>query len=83
MKKSIVHVTDHALLRHLERVLGVDVEALRQEVGRSIDKVMIEGACGVVIEGFDYRIEGTTVVTVVQSSRPDKRTGRIRRVRDD
>lgn len=82
MKKSAVHVTDHALLRYIQRVLGVDIELHRRQVGRSIDKVMIEGACGVIIEGFSYRLEGMTVTTVVEASLPDvrhrKRRGRRR-----
>ena len=34
MKKSIHPVSDHAVLRYLERVHGVDVEAVRREVDR-------------------------------------------------
>jgi hypothetical protein len=30
MKNPITHVTDHALLRRMERVLLVDIEGLRQ-----------------------------------------------------
>lgn len=83
MKKSAVNVSDHALIRYLERVVGIDVELHRRQMGVAIDKVMLEGACGVVIAGFDYRIAGETVTTVLEARRPDRRTGRQRRDRDD
>lgn len=83
MKKSRVTVSDHAVLRHLERVLGIDVESCRRHIGHKVDKVMIEGACGVVIDGFHYRISGGVVTTVLIAARPDIRCGRQRRDRDD
>ena len=53
MKKPRAIVTDHAVLRHLERVQGIDVEAVRRELGFKVDAA-IEGdtTAPSVPEGF-------------------------------
>ena len=35
IKKPRVQVTDHAVIRYLERALGMDVETIRREIGRA------------------------------------------------
>ncbi len=66
MKKSIVTVSDHAVLRYLERVASMDIERIRRSIGRSIDAVMLKGATGVIIDGIRCRIDaGSGVVTTV------------------
>lgn len=76
MKKPSVHVTDHAVIRYLERVMGLDVEALRREIGRKA-QVALEhpGATGVVVEGFAYRLVEGRVVTIAPRCQPDRHTG--------
>lgn len=70
MKKPIAYVTDHAVLRYLERVLQVDIEAHRQEIGRMVDRALEhEGCSGVVIDGFSYKLRGNAVTTVVEANR--------------
>lgn len=83
MKKSVVHVSDHALLRYLERALDLDVEWYRRNLGRRLDQVMLEGATGLRIDGLQFRIQEGVVVTVVKINRPDPKTGRQRRDRDE
>lgn len=84
MKKPIAHITDHAVLRYVERQLGIDVEALRTEIGRKVDAAVEAGACGVIVGGVEYRIEGISVVTVLKPGKPDRRIGRRRgRVQDE
>lgn len=72
------HITDHALLRYLERHVGIDVEAHRRDMERAVEKGVELGACGVVTGGIRYRLEGAAVVTCVHASVPDVRTGRVR-----
>lgn len=67
MKKSIVHVTDHAVLRYLERVHGVDMEGLRRRIGRRVDRGVMFGAGRVKIDGVVFCLSGKTVTTVVKS----------------
>lgn len=83
MKKPLIPVSDHALVRYFEHVLGVDMEAQRRRIGRRIDRAVGLGASSVVIDGFRYMIADGTVTTVVQVSRPDVRTGCQRQVRED
>lgn len=78
MKKPIVIVSDHALVRYIERVLGVDVETLRREIGRRVDRGAELGACGVEVDGWLYKLQDGTVTTVFEASRPDLRRGRQR-----
>lgn len=83
MKKPLTHVSDHALIRYFERVLGIDVEHHRRVVGRKVDRAIEMGASGVQIDGFSYKLSGATVTTVMEVSGPDIRTGRQRRERSE
>lgn len=84
MKKPLIPVSDHAVIRYLERVQGVDVEAIRAEIGRVCQSgVEYPGASGVVVGGFRFKIKEGVVTTVLDASRPDVRTGRQRRDRPE
>ncbi len=86
MKKPLVHVTDHAVVRYLERVIGMDVDAIRREIGHKVDLALDHpGASGVVVEGFVYRLVETRVVTITPRCEPNRHTGRKggRGVRDE
>lgn len=59
------YITDHAMLRYLERVVGIDVAAHRREVEQRVATAVDLGACALVREGFRYRIDDIRVTTVV------------------
>lgn len=65
MKKPRHTVSDHALLRYLERAHGVDFEQLRRELGRRIDAAVDghDGAIAVNMDGLTFRIAENHVVT--------------------
>jgi hypothetical protein len=69
MSKPRVRVSDHAVLRYLERVGGFDIEALRRDIRDRVYKAAASGASAVVIDGFRYCIrfdhEGGRVITTV------------------
>lgn len=65
MKKPVIKVTDHAIVRYLERVLLVDIEGLRNRIGHLADNAAKHGASGVNIGGVRYLLRGDTVTTVV------------------
>ncbi|MBN2740032.1 MAG: hypothetical protein JXR35_03925 [Rhodobacteraceae bacterium] len=76
-------ITDHAVIRYLERVKGIDMDALRHEIGQLVARGYVQGACGVRVSGFNYRIENGVVVTVLQESRHDHRHGRRTRAKHE
>ncbi len=51
MTRRPVHVSDHALVRYLERVGGFDIERLRRTIAAHVRKQAPEGASALVIEG--------------------------------
>ena len=80
MKRPPVHVTNHAVLRYLEREKGMDIEAIRTEIARKVDVARDhEGASGVIVGGLVFKLQGLTVTTVIPHSEPDRRTGRVKR----
>lgn len=72
------HVTDHALLRYLERRLGIDVDTHRAAIEEAVQRGVEHQACGVLWDGMRFRLVGHKVVTCVHRSQPDVRTGRAR-----
>ena len=81
MKKPATRVTDHAVIRYLERVMGVDVEGLRRRIGRTVETGIQERAGGVIVNGFVFKLKGRAVTTIVLHNQADRRTGRCRRRR--
>lgn len=80
MKKPVAPVSDHAVLRYLERVRGFDVEAVRLEIGGIVGLHLDHpGACGVRVGAYSYKLSGGVVTTVVRINGPDPRTGGARR----
>lgn len=70
MKKPQHAVTDHAVIRYLERVRGVDIEALRRRIGRKVDLALELEASAAVADGFCYRIVNGKVVSVSRQHSP-------------
>lgn len=81
MKKPIAIVTDHAVLRYLERVQGVDVESARLELGFMVDDAVRQGALATVADGIRYVLVDGRLVTCVAVKSVSLRNGRRRRSR--
>lgn len=64
MKKPRAHVSDHAVLRYLQRVHGVDIEGLRRRIGRVADLAVEHNASSVLVGGHRYLVRDGVVVTV-------------------
>lgn len=68
-KKRRIHVTDHALLRFLERVGGFDIDGLRRNMASRLRDAAATGAPAVVIDGHAYCLthneDGSTTLTTV------------------
>lgn len=80
MKKPFLQISDHALLRYLARVQGVDIEAIRMGLAHKLDacvpEEMQDGICGIQHEGFTYKLKSGVVTTVLTSeARPRGQRG--------
>lgn len=64
-------ISDHALIRYLERVKGFDLEPIRREIEKVCQKA--SGGSGqrrLSVDGFTYMISNNRVTTVVFGSTP-------------
>ena len=57
-------VTDHALIRYLERVVGIDVEVHRRAVAALVGVAVAHGAGALVHDGHRYCLSKAFVTTV-------------------
>lgn len=80
MKHRPLRISDHALIRYLERVKGVDVDALRAEMNDVLRPALDHPtARGIIIGSYCYKIENNTVLTVIRKNSPNPRTKRGRK----
>ena len=69
--RSRVTVSDHALLRWLERAKVLDVEAVRAMLEASLERAFAAGSglgaarFSIVADGLIYLVRGDTIVTVL------------------
>jgi len=69
------HVTDHALLRYIERRAGINLEQLRGELALTLTRAMaaaepIGGEYRILLDGVEYVCVDNHVVTVLVRSAP-------------
>lgn len=57
-------VTDHALVRYLERVCGIELDGYRREIEARTAHAVEVGACGLISEGWRYVIVDGRIVTI-------------------
>lgn len=76
MKNPITKVSDHAVVRYMERVLLVDVDGLRHRIGQVADSAVKQGASSVTVGGVRYLLRGNTMTTVVPVKRRRKGRGK-------
>ncbi|MFN3319959.1 MAG: hypothetical protein ACK43M_14515 [Allorhizobium sp.] len=67
----IVEVTDHAVLRYLERAQGINVEGLRAQIRQIVLKGAEHGASAVHYEGMRFVLRNNSVTTVLNRVRPE------------
>lgn len=68
-----VRVTDHAILRYLERAHGLDVDAVRRHVSGLAATAGELGAIGVVVENVKLRLEAGVCTSVLKPRWPTRR----------
>ncbi|MEO0678840.1 MAG: hypothetical protein AAF192_00330 [Pseudomonadota bacterium] len=81
MSKPRLGVSDHAVLRYLQRRWGVNVAALRRRIAKEADgaQAFRDLPCRKVCKGgVAFVIEGDRVVTVLPRNKASGRKGRRR-----
>lgn len=76
MAKETFRVTDHALIRYLERAMGLNVEIVRQHIQGICEGPAAVGAVSVRAEGVRFEIRNNTVLTVAPDRSNPSNTGR-------
>jgi hypothetical protein len=72
-------ITDHALLRYIERVLGVDVAGLRAEIlNPNVIAAIAGGASSITKDGVKFVVKGNALVTVIDAKTPQRKVQKSR-----
>jgi len=71
-----LRVTDHAVLRYMERAMGLNVEIVRQHIEGICKNPAALGAVSVRTEGVRFEIRNNTVLTVAPDRTNPSNTGR-------
>lgn len=59
------HISDHALVRYMERVLDYDIEAIREKMDKpGLREAVTGGALKVRIDGVDFVCKRRKITTV-------------------
>ncbi|WP_425087013.1 hypothetical protein [Stappia sp.] len=58
-------VSDHAVLRYIERIYGLDVDAVRRHIADEVASAAAAGAITARIRGASYVIRDGVVVTII------------------
>lgn len=70
-------ITDHALLRYLQRELSIDVEGIRDEMASDYVRAACQaGATKIIIGKIEFRICRAGLVRTVVDKRPNRKTSR-------
>lgn len=74
--KDPIRVTDHAVLRYLERAMGLNIEVVRDHILQLCVAPASFGAVCVRAEGLRFEISDGTIITVTPDHQTPNRTGR-------
>lgn len=74
MPKKHVSVSDHALVRYCERVKGVSLDFLRQDIEDKVRNAVKLGASGVKVDGVYFALDGAKVITCYETDEGRQRT---------
>jgi hypothetical protein len=79
ISKEPVRVSDHAVLRYLERAMGLNIEIVREHIASICQGPAALGASCVRSEGVRFEINtGVVVTTAVDMGAQPSRTGQER-----
>ena len=78
--KEPVRVTDHAIVRYLERAMGLNIDLVREHILTICGGAAAFGAVSVRAEGLRFEINRGKIVTVTPDHLLPSRTQTERRV---
>lgn len=59
-------ISDHAVLRYMERVMGLDIDSLRSKIlSPAIIGAMKSGATQFTADNISYRLRDNTIITII------------------
>ena len=70
MTPPVVTISDHALVRYLERAKGHDFSAVRAEIADAVRAAVALGAPKVSAKGVTFILDGANIVTIVPGHSP-------------
>lgn len=78
---SKINVTDHAVLRYLERVMGFDIDGVRKHIADTCAPAMRSGAGCLSAEGVKFQFANSSVTTITPATNMPNvtRIGRLTR----
>ena len=69
-----VRITDHALLRYVERIFRIDVDTVRREIlTDGVAKCIELGASTITVNGVQFRVKDRSIVTVIGNDQKNHR----------
>lgn len=79
-------ISDHALLRYMERVQGIDVEDLKDDLLRrypTLKAALKSGATSITVDGISFVMKNGTVTSVIEGSTRHSRSTHLQRQMDE
>lgn len=70
-----ITISDHAVVRYLERGLGFHVETVRWAIEHVCREAVEAGASSIRVGGLTYMIQGETVTTIIDAPRRNQKAG--------
>ena len=84
MSSKEVKVSDRAILRYAERVMGLDIEDIRGRLREAASFAATLGNCKIPIGECVLVVKNNTVVTIVDKlKKPQNKKRRNRKLRDE
>lgn len=77
MTQRRAKVSDHAMVRYLERVVGIDVSSHRRDLEARLTQAVDLGASALISDGQRYVLIGEVLITVTPAHR-DTRLPKMR-----
>lgn len=77
LSKEPIRVTDHAVVRYLERAMGLNVDVVREHILAVCGGAAAFGAVSVRAEGLRFEIKNGAICTVTPDHVLPSRTRRV------